>query len=67
MDVEITILSKLEYGKIQLAECKDMILLFGFYGNQITDRNFSRRRKSFLTGNNANIKKLSYTNCGSVA
>jgi len=67
MDVLNANFSKLEHGKIQLAKYKDMILLFGFYGIQITIRNFSRRRKCFLTGNNANMKTLSYTNCESVA
>jgi hypothetical protein len=52
MDVVNANFNKLE----QLAKCKDMIILFGFYGNQITIRNFSRRRKCFLTENNANMK-----------
>ena len=58
--------SKLEHGKIQLVKCKDTILLFGFYGIQITIRNFSRKRECFLTGNNANMKILFYRKCGSV-
>ena len=56
MDMVKAIFSKREHGKIQLDKCKDMIFLFGFYGNQIAIRKFPRRLKSFLTGSNADMK-----------